>query len=716
MVLRIARPRDLVTTERILWVEESTSSFVLIDIDQKAARDYRFPISELITSLSDGTAREIEDPFSYLHLTDAEYSAARLSDRDRRLGVIAPFVNASPECRFDPSSRREIMRNICDPNRTEPVSKSVAYGLTRQYLQRGQFDNALMSDRCNCGYTRERRETNPPTRKEGRSYKADTIEEQRSGLIITEELRRQLLPTITSQRKILQKSGLPKSWPDVAQHVWDTYFFSHFERIGGKLVPIPKPQDQCPTERQIKHIHSQHHDLKSTLISREGEHQFELRMREKLGDQKDVAYGPMMTVQIDFTVADIYLLDHKKKRIIGRPTIAMIRDTFSRLIIGVAVAWKHESWHTASLAILNMVTDKVEFCREYDVDITPDMWPSAMFETALTDNGALLAYLAENFRKGLELHFDHTASGRGDRKPVIESGFDDINAQLIHRLEGAILPAKDRKEAKERIRFAKAHAKYTIREFTKFVIEYCVHFNNFRVIGKYPIPDDMAGEVAAIPIQMWDFGVHKRAGLPQKVSVDKARYHCLCRGEAAIRESGMYFEGKPYSCARAEREGWFVKARNGGNWKVSILYHPLNLSMIYLAPPDAGKPRSDAKPEPCWRIRTEGDTPEISLVELRRLKMDISNLTRKANRLKGQHNARFRAKTVGADVKPRQSGFVLSTNGDMRDLRHEQVELEAADAHRSLCPELAIKQDSNDTSGTDMYEDECSFLEAENLI
>jgi hypothetical protein len=96
--------------------------------------------------------------------------------------------------------------------------------------------------------------------------------------------------------------------------------------------------------------------------------------------------------------------------------------------------------------------------------------------------------------------------------------------------------------------------------------------------------------------------------------------------------------------------------------------------------------------------------------------MDISNLTRKANRLKGQHNARFRAKTVGADVEPRQSGFILSTNGDMRDLRHEQVKLEAVDAHANLCPELAIKQDSNDISGTDMYEDECSFLEAENLI
>jgi hypothetical protein len=89
----------------------------------------------------------------------------------------------------------------------------------------------------------------------------------------------------------------------------------------------------------------------------------------------------MTVVQIDFTIADIYLVDVTRTRIVGRPTIALITDTFSRLIIGFAVAWRRESWAVATLAILNMVEDKAEFCAQLGVDLRGTKWPSAMFET-----------------------------------------------------------------------------------------------------------------------------------------------------------------------------------------------------------------------------------------------------------------------------------------------------------------------------------------------
>jgi hypothetical protein len=53
-----------------------------------------------------------------------------------------------------------------------------------------------------------------------------------------------------------------------------------------------------------------------------------------------------------------------------------------------------------------MVGDKVEFCGELGIEIAPDMWPSGLFETALSDNGALIAHLFEHFRKSLRLNFD----------------------------------------------------------------------------------------------------------------------------------------------------------------------------------------------------------------------------------------------------------------------------------------------------------------------
>lgn len=382
MVLRITRPGGIVTSERVLHVDEARSSLVLIDIHQKTARDYGCPIEEIATALDDGTAVEIADPYLYLRLPDSEYSDARLLDRDRRVQAIAPFIKALPRKQFTSVDRRELMREICDPTRPNHVSKSVAYSLVRTYFQRGQMDNAVLSDRDNCGFTRKRRAMSPPLRKEGRSFIGDSEAERRAGISISEQMRLRLLPTINSERKKTGNNGKPKTWPEVAQAVWEIHFPSHIELINGRPVTIPKPSGQTPQISQIKRIYYSQQDIRAELLGREGEKQFNLRNREKLGDQRDLAYGPMMTVQIDFTIADIYLVD-KRKRIIGRPTIAMIRDTFSRLIIGFAVAWRRESWHTATLAILNMVEDKVEFCKEVGIDITVNMWPSAMFERAL---------------------------------------------------------------------------------------------------------------------------------------------------------------------------------------------------------------------------------------------------------------------------------------------------------------------------------------------
>jgi hypothetical protein len=532
------------TIERVLWVDRKAHSVVLIDVAEKSARDYRMDLADVVKALRCGSAKPADDPFHWLQKPKRCFSPARIKERNKRLDALRPFLDAKPEERFHPSTRRNLMQQIW--NKARPgthVCKAQAYWLVRIYLQRGQFDNALISDRANAGYTRERRKNSPPRKRPGRNYNARTHEEKRAGVVINEDLRATMTPAIVKLRETQERNGRKTKWKDVWTKICQIYYPSHSEVRKGVPVVIPFPKSQCPTIKQIKLLYYATSNVASGLLNREGEIAFNKHHRALKGDQRDLAYGPMRVVQIDFTIADIYLLNFLRTRILGRPTIVMIRDTFSRVIVGFAVGWRRESWAIASIAILNMVCDKVEFCHELGVKTTSEEWGTGLFETALTDNGALISYLTKHFRQSLNLQFENTGSGRGDLKPVVESGFDDLNEFLIYRLEGALHRTKDMREAQQSIKRARREALYTLKEFTAMIAEYCIQYNNHRLIKGYPISDDMAGKVASIPMHLWHYGITHRSGVPRQISIDKARLHCLCEGEATVRGDGIFFQG-----------------------------------------------------------------------------------------------------------------------------------------------------------------------------
>ena len=62
-----------------------------------------------------------------------------------------------------------------------------------------------------------------------------------------------------------------------------------------------------------------------------------------------------------------------RNRIIGRPVIYAVMDVYSRIITGLYVGLEGPSWLGAMMALDNMVADKVEFCKQYNIDIKRTM-------------------------------------------------------------------------------------------------------------------------------------------------------------------------------------------------------------------------------------------------------------------------------------------------------------------------------------------------------
>src|SRR5690625_7427785 len=108
-----------------------------------------------------------------------------------------------------------------------------------------------------------------------------------------------------------------------------------------------------------------------------------------LGNSKSETNGPGTRFQIDATIADIYLvssLDVNKVK--GRPIIYGVLDVYSCIITGLYVGLEGPSWIGAMMALYYMVEEKVEFCKEYGIDISPEQWPTRQLPVvSIADRG-----------------------------------------------------------------------------------------------------------------------------------------------------------------------------------------------------------------------------------------------------------------------------------------------------------------------------------------
>jgi hypothetical protein len=218
-------------------------------------------------------------------------------------------------------------------------------------------------------------------------------------------------------------------------------------------------------------------------------------------------------------------------------------------------------------------------------------------------------------RKALGIQIFNAGSGRGDMKPVIESGFDDIYDKVIKTLPGALPPhaiSDDDPRAKQ----AWKRAALDIQELTRILIYYEIAYNRFRYLEDYPLTDDMKGVVRPIPIDLWNYGVQYRSGALRPMSLDTIRLNCLDQDEATVTGAGIEFKGLYFSCERCEREQWQAKARNLHTWRLRILFDRRNLNGIYLIRDEKDLRAGDSRLEPCWRIRARGERTDLHLEEI----------------------------------------------------------------------------------------------------
>lgn len=434
--------------------------------------------------------------------------------------------------------------------------------------------NALLPHFDQCGARGQERPSG--SRKRGRPPTLAQATGQPPGLNVNEEIRQLFRRGVKLFYEIPEGHSLAKAY----RLTLYKFFHRGYEDKNGVAVPILPPAEELPTLTQFRYWYQKEKQVEQSIRARVGSRRFATHHRAILGDSTQMAFGSGSVFQFDATVPGIYLVSSLDPlRIIGRPVLYLVIDVFSRLIVGFSVSLEGPSWTGAMLALENAMTDKVAFCQRYGITISPSQWPSHhQPQRILADRGELEGYNADHLVNGLGIGVANTPPYRADWKGIVERYFRLTEDRIIRWLPGAV--RRDRSPGEPDTRL---DACLTLHEFIQIII-YCVleHNNEYRM-DWYDFDEFMiADRLEPYPLNLWEWGVQNRVGYLRTSSAEAIRLNLLPQGQAAIARDGIHFQGLRYTCPLAEEEGWFVKARQHGRERVTVVYDPRLVDLIYL--------------------------------------------------------------------------------------------------------------------------------------
>ncbi len=557
---------DIDNGERIRIIETDEENAYVVNIESASSMPKVEKLQQLEEEIDAEKLVLIKDPFSKI-LEDKELTEVQIKKRDLDWQLVEKYWEDNKNKLLQKSYRSKVFKRISDES---GVSLSTVKKLFSRFWQRGMNKNALLPDYINSGA--RGKERNLLGKKVGRPKKADYYGESIEGINITSDVKKHFELSINKYYRNKKKPSLTETYTLMLK---DFYSDRYVENNDVKY----KVWDESliPSYQQFYYWFRKTKDVQKDIVFRESEKEFNLKHRQLLSNSTQETDGPGTRFQVDATIADIYLVSSlNRNRVIGRPVVYAIIDVFSRMITGIYVGLEGPSWIGAMMALDNMIANKVEYCREYGIEISEEQWSCRHLpEIIIADRGEFEGYNVENLINNLNIKIENTSPYRGDLKGIVERSFRTTNEKIKHKTPGAI-----QKEFRKRgDRDYRLDATLTLEEFTKIYINIVLHHNS-KIIDKYPMDKEMiADEITAAPINLWNWGIKNRKGRLKTVDREVLRLNILPKGKASISRAGIRFKGLYYSSDKAVKEQWFVnlKVRN-----IEVVYDPRNMSKIYI--------------------------------------------------------------------------------------------------------------------------------------
>ncbi|MBO6947533.1 MAG: transposase family protein [Rhodospirillales bacterium] len=332
------------------------------------------------------------------------------------------------------------------------------------------------------------------------------------------------------------------------------------DRIDVLNQRIPKSDHLKYPSSQALYRELERFEPYEVLKARYGKREADYRMRSVGAGV--VTERPLERVEIDHTPIDIILVDDIHGMPLGRPTLTLLIDHYSRMPLGYYLGFKEPSRHCIMIATRMAIAPK-NWIREEYPDIVND-WPCCgMPEAIVTDNG--LEFHSADFERAcdlLNINIEHTRVKEPWAKGVVERFFKEVNHTLIGSMPGKTF-----------------HSPAARGDYDS-VGRACIGFSVFKEIFCTWLVDKYVRSwhsgINAVPIERWEQGTREHPVRPFANSRDLDCFLSFITLPRQIHEYGVVFKHIRYQSERLQD----IRRRTKNRVQVSIKINPENLGEI----------------------------------------------------------------------------------------------------------------------------------------
>ncbi|MFA6051144.1 MAG: transposase [Methylobacter sp.] len=536
-----------------------SEELIWIPMEDKAALPSVVSKGDLVSAFEKEVLTRAADPFQTLSFLVLEDDSSAKVIRDKSYELIKPIVS-DPRF-YEPKVRSSIINRIVLEQGT---TKKTLYFLLRRYWQRGQTPNALIRDYKNSGGKGKVRIAK--NKKLGRPR----LHSSGVGTAVNEGVEK--LFRIAIDRYLLTEKKHSFSY---AHRRFQSLYVSYYPDI---------EESEIPTKWQMLHFFKREYTQIEKIQKRSNKIEYKKDIRPLSGTANAQVLGPGSRFEIDATIADIYLVsDSDRKNIVGRPIVYVVIDVFSRMIAGLYIGFENPSYVAAMQALAMSMTNKVAYCKQYDIDIEEADWPvMGLPDAILADRGELLGYQIESLERSFSIRIENTPPYRGDAKGVVERYFRTVQADFKPFAPGVVTENTVKKRGGSDYRL---DAVLTIHEFKEIIFASVLYHNRFHILKKYDRSIDMPVDLEVTPLSLWNWGLQHRTGRLRAASEDALRVSLFPRVKGTLSELGLCVFGIYYTSQEILKQGWLHRGKDISKPDAfEVAYDPAVADAVYLLP------------------------------------------------------------------------------------------------------------------------------------
>jgi putative transposase len=556
---------------RILEIMHDVASVILFSLNTESTitRPFAISMETFIEHVKNKKAEKSELKLpSFLLVAEENIAKEHIVRRDKNYALIEDIVSDRAFI-FDYATKKRIP-HLAEHAKKVGIDRKALSRLLTQYWRYGQDKMALLPAFSKSGGSgKDRKATGKPL---GSPKQPRTLAVERSVKYIITDIDK------SKFKKALKKYYLKQTRLTLSKTYKNMLIDSYADEV--RIANACCKPPAVPTLKQFNYWSKKIFTKDEFVKGRTTENDHLRNKRGLLGSVIQDSYLPGTHFEIDATVADVHIVSELgAQHVLGRPTIYIVIDRASRMVVGMHVSLFHASWRAARQALSNCFLSKSRYCEEFGVDINDSEWPCSHIPKELVcDNGEMIGLQPKKALNPMtKLSF--TPPYRPDCKGVVEKRFDILNKEVIHEFLGTTRGGNVIRGSRD----PRKDAIYTLKEVTVEIIKAVLEHNK-------SIFDDLAfsspllveNDLPPTPINYWKIHLAKHKHELQAAFPDEVISRLLPPAQVSMTRSGIHFNGLYYSCLEAEERNLASVARSSGQWRLEARIDENTTNHIYV--------------------------------------------------------------------------------------------------------------------------------------